>query len=71
MLKLVLPKRQLKRAVDRNRARRRVRAALDQIEPGWRQGLTGIIYLNQEALTLPFPELRTKVVFLLQKAKII
>jgi len=71
MLHLIASKKSLRLAVDRNRVRRRVRAALDQIRPDWRIKLKGKIFITPEMLTSPFPELKTRVVFLLQKAKII
>ena len=71
MLHLIASKKSLRLAVDRNRVRRRVRAALDQIRPDWRIKLKGKIFIAPEMLTSPFPELKTRVVFLLQKAKII
>ncbi len=61
MLKIIAPKRKLRRAVDRNRARRRVRAALDRLRPGWRLSLTGVVMVDQLTLTLPFSQLRDKI----------
>ena len=59
MIVIIVPKRSLKRAVDRNLTRRRIRAALDEIVPGWRAaGTKGKIYAHPDMLTLPFPELK-------------
>lgn len=61
MITIIVSKKNLKRAVDRNLARRRIRAALDELRPGWRQTLEGKIYATPEMISLPFPELKGKI----------
>jgi ribonuclease P protein component len=61
MLHIIAPKKVFKRAVDRNKAKRRVRAALNQLKPDWRAALAGKLYTTREMLDLPFPELQAKI----------
>jgi ribonuclease P protein component len=65
MLVIIASKRNFKRAVDRNLARRRIRAVLDELKPGWRRVLNGKIYASPEMLTLPFTKLKAKIKSLL------
>ncbi len=72
MLVIIASKRNLKRAVDRNLARRRIRAVLDELKPGWRSAsrrIQGKIYASPEMMTLPFLELKQQIRFLLTKLK--
>jgi ribonuclease P protein component len=71
MLHLIAPKKDFRLAVSRNRIRRRVRAALDQIRPNWRAKLEGKVFVTPEMLALPLPELKAKIVFLLKRARIV
>jgi ribonuclease P protein component len=69
MLVIIASKRNLKRAVDRNLTRRRIRAVLNELKPDWRRTLQGKIYASLEMMTLPFPELKRQIRFLLTKLK--
>ncbi|WP_051935522.1 ribonuclease P protein component [Deinococcus sp. YIM 77859] len=57
MIGIVVSKKTLKRAVDRNRARRRVREALRTL-PGGLPPCRAILFPNPGVLTVPFPELQ-------------
>jgi ribonuclease P protein component len=61
MFAIIASKKTFRRAVDRNLARRRIRAGLDAVKPGWRQDLRGKIVATPEVLTLPFPSLKIKL----------
>ncbi len=54
---IVVPKKTLSHAVDRNRARRRVREALRTL-PGGLPPCRGVLLPNPGVLTVPFPELQ-------------
>lgn len=70
MIDLVVAKKQLSRAVDRNLVRRRIRAVLQEINPGWRK-LEGKIFARPEMMTMPLPELKRQIELILKKAKLI
>lgn len=57
MIGIVVPKKTLRRAVDRNRARRRVREALRTL-PGGLPPCRAILMPNPGVLRVPFPELQ-------------
>jgi ribonuclease P protein component len=63
MIRVIASKKALRLAVDRNRAKRRLRSVLDKLLPGWRQNvkLDGRLYANRETLSLPFATLCTQV----------
>lgn len=62
LMGLVVSKKTLKRAVDRNRARRRVREALrtmpPELLPGGLPACRAIVMLNPSVLAVPFAELQ-------------
>lgn len=58
---IVVSKKTLRRAVDRNRARRRVREALRTL-PGGLPPCRAILLPNPGVLTVPFPELQAALV---------
>lgn len=64
---LVVPKKTLKRAVDRNRSRRRVRAALQTLPQGL-PACRAILMINAGAMTVPFTELQTALAKAFAKA---
>lgn len=69
MIAIVVSKRQLKRAVDRNLTRRRIRAVLDEMVPDWRQKLRGKIFAQPTMMALPWPELKRQIELLLKNLK--
>ncbi len=64
---VVISKKTLKRAVDRNRARRRVREALRTL-PGGLPPCRAILLPNPGVLTVPFPALQAALIRALAKA---
>jgi len=58
----VVTKKALKRAVDRNRLRRRVYAALAGLQSNIKPGLALIIFIKPELLTASFTELKTQLI---------
>lgn len=64
---LVVSKKTLKRAVDRNRARRRVREALRTL-PGGLPACRAILLPNPAVLTVPFTELQAALTRALSRA---
>lgn len=64
---IVVPKKSLRRAVDRNRARRRVREALRTL-PGGLPPCRAILMPNPAVLRAPFPELQSALGRALEKA---
>ena len=64
---IVVSKKTLKRAVDRNRARRRMREALRTL-PGGLPPCRAILLPNPAVLTVPFPELQAALVRALSRA---
>lgn len=57
---IVVPKKTLRRAVDRNRARRRVREALRTL-PGGLPPCRGVLMPGPGVLSVPFPELQASL----------
>lgn len=64
---IVVSKKTLKRAVDRNRARRRMREALRTL-PGGLPPCRAILLPNPAVLTVPFPELQAALAGALSRA---
>lgn len=71
-IKILTPKAVFKKAVDRNRARRRVRAAFKTRVHDLRKGYSLVISLRERAvLTLPFCELQTHLDTLLRRGRLL
>lgn len=68
MIALVVSKKQLSRAVDRNLVRRRIRVVLLKIRPDWRR-LSGKIFATKAMLKLPWVDLEQEVAKQLNKIK--
>lgn len=67
----IVPSKSVKRAVDRNLVRRRARAVVEALLTGLKPGYKAAFFISAPALTLTQEELTQKIVFLLNKAKIL
>ena len=66
-----ISKRKLPRAVDRNLAKRRARAVISKLSQRLKPGFEVTLFLEPALITLPFDEVESEIVFLLEKARIL
>jgi ribonuclease P protein component len=66
-----ISKKKLSRAVDRNRAKRRARAVVTSLRGRIAPGYELTLFLEPAMITLPYADLKAKIVFLLEKARIL
>lgn len=66
-----VPKKVLKKAVDRNRLKRRINACLVEMYPVLNQSFTGVFFAKQNTCTLPAETLKKEIVEILTRAKVL